>query len=134
MLGIYRETVNAYNAGMHILCTAGLRSLVEGICADQGVKDGPLPLIRKQDGSKSSLRRSNKLEGMIYGMLEKGFLTKVQAESLHEHRFMGNDALHKLDTPSALALRLSIEMIEHILETLYEFYRTKISSVMASSV
>ena len=35
---IYREVVAAFNEKLYVLCASGLRSLVEGICADKGVR------------------------------------------------------------------------------------------------
>jgi hypothetical protein len=42
------------------------------------------------------------------------------ANVLHEHRYLGNEALHDLRQPSADELGLAIEIIEHTLEALYE--------------
>src|ERR1039458_2850101 len=39
---IYRETVESCNNDCFTLCAAGLRALVEGICADQSILDGPV--------------------------------------------------------------------------------------------
>src|SRR5690349_7308832 len=33
---IYRETIQAFNNGTDVLCAAGLRALIEGICVDKG--------------------------------------------------------------------------------------------------
>jgi hypothetical protein len=38
---LYRETIEAFNNGSLVFCAGGLQALVEGICADQGVDDGP---------------------------------------------------------------------------------------------
>ena len=53
-------------------------------------------------------------------MYEKGILTKRNADILHEHRFLGNEALHELTQPSKDELALAIQIIEHILEHIYE--------------
>ena len=58
--------------------------------------------------------------GRIAGLQEKGILTQNNAQTLHEHRCMGNAAVHELARPSVDELRLAIEIIEHILEQLYE--------------
>jgi hypothetical protein len=41
---IYRETIDCFNNENLTLCAAGLRAIVEGLCADQCVKDGPLEI------------------------------------------------------------------------------------------
>lgn len=39
---IYSELIDCFNAESNTLCAAGLRALVEGICADQQILDGPV--------------------------------------------------------------------------------------------
>jgi hypothetical protein len=115
---IYRELVDCFNNDSPILCAAGLRALVEGICAQQGVSDGPVEIALKAGGSK--IVRKTNLEGRIAGLQEKGFLTQSGAQTLHEHRYLGNSAVHELARPSEAELRLAIEIVEHTLEQLYE--------------
>jgi len=115
---IHRETIDAFNGECFTLCATGLRGLVEGICADQSVTDGPVK-VQAAGGETQIVRKSN-LEGKISGLCEKGILTKASTETLHEHRFLGNDAVHELAQPSHTELMLAIEIIEHTLEQLYE--------------
>ena len=42
------------------------------------------------------------------------------ATALHEHRFLGNEALHELVIPSGTDLVLANEIMENLLETLFE--------------
>ena len=115
---IHRETIDAFNGECFTLCAAGLRGLVEGICAVQSVADGPVA-IPVAGGGSQTVRKGN-LEGKIAGLCEKGILTKSSAETLHEHRFLGNEAVHELAQPSHEELKLAIEIIEHTLDQLYE--------------
>ena len=46
-------------------------------------------------------------------------MTASNAEILHQHRFLGNKAVHELEQPSREELRLAIEIIEHTFETVY---------------
>lgn len=115
---IYRETIDCFNNESLTLCAAGMRAIVEGICADQGVKDGPLE-IKKKDGTRKTIR-SKDLQGKISGLCEKGILTGRNSEILHEHRFLGNEAVHELSQPSTDELKLAIEIVEHTLDSLYE--------------
>lgn len=112
---IYGESVECFNNESSTLCAAGLRALVEGVCAEQGIKDGPV----SSAGAASPVRKPN-LEGKIGGLQEKGLLTPRNAEYLHSHRFLGNDAVHQLARPSDSELRLAIEIVEHVLDQLYE--------------
>lgn len=114
---IYDEVVNSYNNDNPILCAAGLRAVVEGICADKGVKDGP---VEVKVGDAIRIERRKNLEGKISGLLEKRLITEASEGMLHSHRFLGNEAIHDLEAPSNIELKLAIEIIEHILEHLYE--------------
>jgi len=42
LTSIYKQTLRAYNNNLSILCAAGIRSLIEGICADKGISGGNL--------------------------------------------------------------------------------------------
>ncbi len=113
---IYRETIDAFNGECLTLCAGGLRAIVEGICADKKIKKGPIQF--EKDG-QTITQQSKSLDGKISGLREQGYLTKAKAESLHAHRYLGNEALHDLEMPSVDELRLAIEIIEHVLEELY---------------
>jgi hypothetical protein len=115
---IYTELVDCFNNDSPTLCAAGLRSLVEGICAQQGIIDGPVEVPAKGGGTQ--IARRDNLEGRIAGLQEKGLLTQPSAQTLHEHRYLGNSAVHELARPSAEELKLAIEIVEHVLEQLYE--------------
>ena len=115
---IHREIIESFNNEVYTLCAAGLRSIVEGICEDQGIIDGPIT-VTKKDGS-SKVEQKENLQGKISGLCEKGILTRENSEILHEHRFLGNEAVHQLSQPSPEELTLAIEIIEHTLDALYE--------------
>ncbi|KGO94294.1 DUF4145 domain-containing protein [Flavobacterium subsaxonicum] len=115
---IYRETIDCYNNDNLILCGAGIRGLVEGLCKENNIIDGEIE-IKKNDGSIIK-RRIDNLQGKINGLYENGKLTKDNAEILHEHRFLGNKAIHELQPPSKEELDLALEIIENIFNTLYE--------------
>ena len=100
------------------LCGAGARALVEGLCKENGVTDGEIE-YKKTDGTITKKRTDN-LQGKINGLHEKGKLTKENAEILHEHRFLGNTAIHDLSAPTKEELGLALEIIEHVFDNLYE--------------
>lgn len=116
--GIYKEVISCFNNDSPVLCAAGLRASIEGLCAENGVNDGPVE-VSKPDGTIEIRRKSN-LEGKIGGLFEKGLLTKRNAELLHEHRYIGNNAVHELSRPSDADLKIAIEIVEHMFESLYE--------------
>lgn len=115
---IYSELIDCFNAESNTLCAAGLRALLEGVCAQQGIIDGPVEVPAKGGGVQTV--RKDDLRGRIAGLYEKGLLTEASAQTLHEHRYMGNSAVHELARPSDLELKLAIEILEHTLDALYE--------------
>ncbi len=115
---IYKEIITCFNNDSPVLCAAGLRAAIEGLCAAHGITNGPVE-TKKADGSVEVNRREN-LEGKISGLSEKGLLTMQSADILHEHRYMGNEAVHELSRPSDENLTIAIEIIEHTFESLYE--------------
>lgn len=115
---IYKEIIDCFNIDSSTLCAAGLRALVEGICAEQKIVDGPVE-VQAKGGGLQTVRRDN-LQGKIAGLMEKGLLTRMSAQTLHEHRALGNDAVHELARPSNDELKLALEVIEHVLDQLYE--------------
>ena len=96
---IYREMVESFNKDLRILCAIGLRALLEGVCADKGVT-------------------GRDLKGKINGL--NTHLPSNIVASLHGFRFMGNYATHELQAPSRAELELAIEVMEDLLNFLYE--------------
>ena len=96
---IYRETIQAFNDQLYVLCAAGLRTLIEGICEDRQLKGRNL---------------EDKINALVT-VLPQNIVT-----GLHGFRFMGNDALHQITAPKPEDLRLAIEISEDLLNFLYE--------------
>lgn len=96
---IYREIIDSFNGEMPILCSIGMRALIEGICDEKNIKGRTLELKIPK--------------------LEK-YLPKNIVDNLHSFRFMGNVAAHELQAPSERELRLAIEVIEDLLNYLYD--------------
>jgi hypothetical protein len=99
LTSIYREVIESFNTELGILCAVGLRALLEGICADKEVKGSNL---------------YEKIEGL------KAHLPSNIVQSLHSFRFMGNEAAHELQAPYRTDLQLAIEVMEDLLNFLYE--------------
>jgi hypothetical protein len=96
---IYHEVLLAYNNQMYLSCAVGIRTLIEGICAD------------KEITGKNLVAKINGLEQI---------LPKTIVVHLHSLRFMGNEATHDLSAPTQDELRLAIEICEDLLNYLYE--------------
>ena len=105
LAGTYRECVLSFNAGLRLLCAAGLRALIEGICKSHAI--GGKNLEVKIDGL-------NKL------------LPEHIVKSIHSFRFMGNEAVHELKPPEKKDLELAIEVCEDLMNYIYELdYKAK---------
>jgi hypothetical protein len=98
LANLYHEVINAHNDNLHILCSAGLRGLIEGICADKNIT-------------------GHNLEKKIDNMTT--VLPSNIVENLHAFRFIGNDAVHELQAPPEYALSVAFDVIEDILNFLY---------------
>ena len=96
---IYREVLQAFNSKLSLLCTVGIRALIEGILADQEIA-------------------GKNLEARIDGL--SGIIPKNIVSNLHSIRFTGNEAAHELSAPDQDELGLAIEICEDLLNFLYE--------------
>ncbi len=97
---IYGETIKCFNTGSLVLCTAGLRALLEGVCDDKRIKGRNL---------------RDKINN-LHPLLPNRNIIK----SLHHFRFTGNEAVHQLQAPDARDTRLAIDVLEDLLNFLYE--------------
>lgn len=120
---LYSQTFLALNGSMLHLCAGGLRATLEAVCSDKGIEDGGIlddvSFVPKFNKLGQPLRKDN-LEGKIWGLAEKGLVTVNDAALLHKHRFLGNDALHDALAPSEESLGHALDVIEHVLEKIYE--------------
>lgn len=111
---VYLETIEVYNNNLNLLCGVGIRAILEGICIDKSIKEGT---IISSAGKQS---KSKGLDGKIYGLAANGYLTSINAEVLHELRFLGNSAVHELTIPSVEDLSIAIDIIELVIDNIYE--------------
>jgi hypothetical protein len=96
---IYRESLIAFNNNIAVLCSIGIRSLIEGICADKNIE-------------------GKNLEERINNMV--AILPKNIVKNLHSIRFIGNIAAHELTASDTKELKIAIEICEDLLNYLYE--------------
>jgi hypothetical protein len=59
------------------------------------------------------------LAGKIGELVVKGVLLKRDADYLHQHRFLGNEAVHEMEAPPAEESAIALEILEHLLTTIY---------------
>jgi hypothetical protein len=97
---LYEEVVACLNGGHLLLCTIGLRALIEGVCTDKGV-----------DGKN--------LEHKVNGLIK--FLPSLNIiEGLHTLRITGNDAAHRREPLTRDDARTAVGVMEDLLNFLYD--------------
>ena len=97
---MYKETLDALNSGIRTLSAGGLRATVEAICLDSGITNGTL-------------------QQKIDELANQNLLTASQSALLHEERYLGNAALHELETPSNQAIEDGLGIVEGLMNTIY---------------
>lgn len=97
---IYEETLAAFKIKAYILTAGGFRAIIEAICNHLKIK--------KDDLSKR-----------IDLLHKKGYLSSNESNRLHSIRFLGNDALHEIETPQKRSLLILLEIVNHLLENLF---------------
>ncbi|WP_291119528.1 DUF4145 domain-containing protein [Empedobacter sp. UBA7248] len=111
---IYIETINAFKVNALILTAGGLRATIEAICNFLKIKKGSL-------------------EERIDLLNQKGHLTISESKRLHSIRFLGNDALHEIETPKKEHLQILLDIINHLLTNLFindKILKDKIETVI----
>ena len=103
---VYREILGAMNAGLPLLATIGLRTLIEAVCYDARAK-------------------GKNLETLIDSLADLGVLSKAQATTLYSPRLVGNPATHQITAPESTELTAALRITEAILETLYVIPKLK---------
>jgi hypothetical protein len=98
---LYSQTIKARNAKALTLATAGIRATVEAICLNEKV--GGANLKEKIDSLAAS-----------------GKLTIESASYLHQHRYLGNEAVHDMVAPAIEEFEIALDILEHLLTSLYE--------------
>ncbi|MDM5199266.1 DUF4145 domain-containing protein [Fictibacillus enclensis] len=119
---LYVQIVKVFNLRFHILCAAGLRTLIEAICLESQITGGNLFDEEKKVriSNKKKEIYSTSLEGKIYGLYQKQLILWDHCRILQEVRDIGNTAVHEIKHPSLLTLRQAIIIVEGILESIYE--------------
>ncbi|HLF72091.1 MAG TPA: DUF4145 domain-containing protein [Dehalococcoidia bacterium] len=115
---IYDEIIEAFNRRSWTLCAAGLRALLEAVCVS---------IDPKAAGPRMSFpQKLASLESVVPG--------KIVA-NLSNFQFLGNQALHELKAPNPADLALSIEVLEDVMNVVFEldYKSANLSSIIAKS-
>lgn len=97
---IYEEARSALMQGLPVLTGIGIRAIVETVCNERGATGANL------------LQKINSLVTL-------NLITQQEATVLHDLRFMGNEAAHKVKAHKSDELNLAFNVVEHLLNTVY---------------
>ncbi|KZZ85638.1 hypothetical protein AS29_003355 [Bacillus sp. SJS] len=119
---LYDQIIESYSFKHAILCTAGLRTLLEGICSHLDIKGGHLYDKNgvKLPDNKDIIREHTSLGGRIFGLFENGLILLPQALVLQGVIKFGNNAIHNIQSPGYSKLFEIIEIINRVLYDIYE--------------
>ncbi|MDP3052009.1 MAG: DUF4145 domain-containing protein [bacterium] len=99
-LNIYKEVHKALCSRFRILAGIGIRVIVESVCREKEAK-GP------------------NLENKIDDLVNKGLLTKENAEALHATRLLGNKLAHEFIESRDEELEIAMDIVENLLMSVY---------------
>ena len=97
---IYQETIDAFNNKQPILCSIGIRSVIEAICNEEGI-------TKKYLNSK------------IDELENKRIINPILCAGLHQSRIMGNDGAHRSEIFSKQELKTAINLVNKLIDTHY---------------
>jgi hypothetical protein len=97
---VYDQTLASYGAKSYLLASIGLRATIEAVCGDLGVV-GP------------------SLEKRIDKLFKEGYVSNEDKKRLHAIRFLGNDAAHEVVEPGEVDLRVALDIVENLLNSVF---------------
>ncbi|NLI74891.1 MAG: DUF4145 domain-containing protein [Candidatus Riflebacteria bacterium] len=113
---ILRQTCLAFDSGLNLLAAAGIRTALESICMSLKINGGKVPDPNKPGQEKTS----KMLDGKINGLAEAKHLTFAQAEMLHSHRFLGNDAVHGAVIPTDEEIHACLDILFAVIDQVWK--------------
>lgn len=96
----YQQTLLAYGEAAFILASIGLRATVEAVCNHLQISGATL-------------------EKRIDNLHKSGHVSNADKKRMHAIRFLGNDAAHEIKEPKEADLRIALEIVEHLLNSLF---------------
>jgi len=97
---VYRQTLSAYGEKAYVLASIGLRATIEAVCNHLKISGATL-------------------EKRIDQLFKGGYVSNEDKKRLHAIRFLGNDAAHEVKEPSEADLRVALEIVEHLLNSVF---------------
>ncbi len=96
----YHQTLLAYGESAFILASIGLRATIEAVCNHLQISGATL-------------------EKRIDNLHRSGHVSNADKKRMHAIRFLGNDAAHEIKEPKEADLRIALEIVEHLLNSLF---------------
>lgn len=97
---IYTQTLSALSEKAYVLASIGLRAVIEAVCNYLNVS-------------------GSTLDKRIDQLYKAGHVSNGDKKRLHAIRFLGNDAAHEIKEPKAKDLRVALDIIEHLLNSVF---------------
>lgn len=97
---IYEQTLKALGEQALVLTSIGLRACIEATCNELGLS-------------------ASNLEKRIDQLFKAGHVSNADKKRLHAIRFLGNDAAHEIKEPNQSDIRVALEIVEHLLNTVF---------------
>ncbi|MFK7905017.1 MAG: DUF4145 domain-containing protein [Chitinophagales bacterium] len=110
---LYKNIISVYNQDMFILCTTGLRTLIELICRDKRI-------MGSKEDRDNGQSKYNELYGKIKGLFEEGLLSEKVSKWCHINRVYGNEAVHVGEVPSVEYIDSALKITEYIMKLIFE--------------
>ncbi len=97
---VYGQSITALGEQANILASIGLRACVEAVC------------------NHLNIAGSN-LDRRIDGLYKAGHVSNNDKKRLHAIRFLGNDAAHEIREPDERDLRIALDIVDHLLNSVF---------------
>ena len=97
---VYEQTLRALGEQAHVLASIGLRACIEATCNELNLS-------------------AASLEKRIDQLYKAGHVSNADKKRLHAIRFLGNDAAHEIKEPNQTDIRVALEIVEHLLNTVF---------------
>lgn len=106
IIEFYESAIFAFNGRKYLLCASAIRATIERIC--------------KTIREKAQKEISDNLEAKINWLFNEGYLNSMSKDALHKLRFMGNEALHNVETPTESEMKIAIDILELALASIFK--------------
>jgi hypothetical protein len=97
---IYEQTLRALAEQANVLASIGLRACIEAVCNELSIA-------------------ATSLEKRIDLLFKAGHVSNGDKKRLHAIRFLGNDAAHEIREPKLAEIRIALQIVEHLLNTVF---------------